>query len=139
MGRRSSFSLPFLPLPVLVLPLALGLLSTAARADGARFRRGDANADGRVDLSDPVFTLTRLFLGGGELPCAKAADANDDGRVDVSDALSVLSFLYQGGGALPAPGGACGADPTPDALTCLAYSACPVGREPGQTDFAAPA
>ncbi|MBI4602519.1 MAG: hypothetical protein HY721_11220, partial [Planctomycetes bacterium] len=27
----------------------------------ARFRRGDANADGQVDISDPIFTLLYLF------------------------------------------------------------------------------
>ena len=32
------------------------------------FRRGDANADGVVDLGDPVFTLIRLFSGGEESP-----------------------------------------------------------------------
>jgi len=28
-----------------------------------RFRRGDANASGKVDISDPIATLGFLFLG----------------------------------------------------------------------------
>ncbi len=55
--RRSVFAL--------VLVLGLG----AGAADD--FRRGDANADGAVDLSDAVRILLRLF-GGRSISCADA-------------------------------------------------------------------
>ncbi len=32
------------------------------------FARGDGNSDGRLDLSDAVFVLSYLFLGGPEPP-----------------------------------------------------------------------
>jgi hypothetical protein len=82
-----------------------------------RFRRGDSNLDGGVDLSDAVFTLTALFLGGAAPVCPDAADANDDGSLDISDAISTLGHLFLGGEAPPAPGPlACGFDPTEDVL-----------------------
>jgi hypothetical protein len=82
-----------------------------------RFRRGDANSDGNVDVSDAVFILQWLFSGGGPPSCPDAADGNDSGGIDLSDAVYILSSLFLGGCRLPWPGPeACRADPTPDAL-----------------------
>lgn len=83
------------------------------------FRRGDANLDGGVNISDPINTLAFLFSGGAPLECQDSADANDDGRLDISDAVTTLAFLFLGGTDLPAPGPTlCGADPSADALDC---------------------
>ena len=95
---------------------------------GIDFRRGDANGDGSLDISDAVFTLTWLFLGTAQPGCLDAADTNDDETIDLSDPISSLSFLFQGGTAPPAPGHTtCGPDLT-DALVpmqgCDAYSHC---------------
>ena len=62
-----------------------------------RFRRGDVNADGRIDISDPMSMLNVLFLGDDTSRCDKAADANDDGSVDVADAVYMLAHLFDGG------------------------------------------
>jgi len=91
----------------------------------ARFRRGDANADGAVDITDAIATLGVLFLGGGAVPCSDAADSNDDGALDISDPVSTLSNLFTGGAPIPAPGPvSCGADPTADALDCAPHTSC---------------
>lgn len=82
------------------------------------FLRGDANADGMVDLSDPVTILGSLFLGDGPLSCAAAADVNDSGAVDISDAVFALGFLFQGGQPVPAPYPRCGPDPSPPSVGC---------------------
>jgi hypothetical protein len=89
-----------------------------------RFQRGEANADGILDISDPVATLGNLFLGTGDLPCLDAADADDSGALDVTDAIYSLNFLFTGGPAPAAPFGACGADPSEDALKCDRYAPC---------------
>jgi hypothetical protein len=109
----------------------LAVIVGSAWADPAfgqsHFRRGDANGDGRTDLSDAVFTLGSLFLGvPRSLPCLDAADSNDDGTVNISDASYSLSFLFLGGPALPAPGLRCGADPTEDRIGCDSYPGCEV-------------
>ena len=87
------------------------------------FIRGDANADGHVDMNDPMRLLRALFLAGDPAPCRDAADANDDGRVDVSDVVHTLFFLYvdeTGRFEPPWPGPwQCGRDLSPDDLpTC---------------------
>jgi pimeloyl-ACP methyl ester carboxylesterase len=108
------------------LTTALTVLLWAApeswAADG--FRRGDSNADAQFDLSDPVYTLGFLFLGTRTPSCEDAADSNDDGALDLSDAVHSLGFLFLGGPAPPGPFSACGADPTQDALDCVAFPSC---------------
>ena len=88
------------------------------------FRRGDATADGGIDLSDGVSILNWLFLGGPQPPCQDAADTNDSGGIDLSDAVSILNFLFLGG-VEPAPPGPTdpGVDPTPDDLPPCVYDA----------------
>jgi hypothetical protein len=88
------------------------------------FRRGDSNADGRIDIADSVYTLRYLFAGGPECTCRDAADANDDGTVDVADAIRTLGHLFGGAGSLPEPHAGCGEDPTPDDLDCAAFVPC---------------
>ncbi|MBI4603484.1 MAG: hypothetical protein HY721_16150 [Planctomycetes bacterium] len=82
---------------------------------GPAFKRGDANASGRVDLSDAVFLLGFLFLGDSPPPCPDAADADDSGALDITDAIFDLGFLFLGNAPPPAPGpSTCGPDPTPE-------------------------
>ncbi len=88
------------------------------------FQRGDSDADGTAVLTDAVFTLNYLFIGGAEPSCQDAADTNDDGAVDIGDPISLLGYLFLGSAPPPAPGpGKCGVDPTADDLaTCSAPS-----------------
>ena len=69
-------------------------------------RRGDANNDGVVDVSDPMFLNTWLQTEAPEdaPPCMNQADANDDGRVDSLDTVYLLNWLYNGGPPPPSPG-----------------------------------
>ncbi len=91
----------------------------------ARFRRGDANDDRRVDLSDSVAVLNYLFLGSARPPCLEAANANDDLRLDLSDAVFILGFLFLGQDVPPAPGPRdCGPDATPPGLAPCDDEAC---------------
>lgn len=83
-----------------------------------RFIRGDANGDGNVDLSDPIYTLSYLFSGGKAPKCFDAADSNDDGVIDLSDPIYTLSHLFRGDPAPPAPYPDQGIDQTPDAFNC---------------------
>ncbi|MBN1443499.1 MAG: hypothetical protein JXA90_12385, partial [Planctomycetes bacterium] len=71
-------------------------------ASGTGSLRGDANSDGSQDISDAIYILSCLFLGGPCPTSACAADSNNDGSRDISDAVFLLSFLFLGGPA-PAP------------------------------------
>jgi murein DD-endopeptidase MepM/ murein hydrolase activator NlpD len=96
-----------------------------AQEKSAQFRRGDANADGEVDIADATSLLSCLFLGGRCPSCPDAADGNDDGDLDLSDAVRGLSWLFLGGESPPAPGPLdCGLDPTPDRLADCSYPGC---------------
>jgi hypothetical protein len=99
--------------------LLLSWLRPAPALAQASFLRGNSNGDPKVDISDAVFTLSFLFLGGPAPACSDAADANDDGRIDISDAVFTLAHLFVGGPAPPPPGlSQPGPDPTADALAC---------------------
>ena len=112
--------------PTSLLALAaITAVSAASAQDCETFRRGDGNADGALNIADPVATLNFLFSGGAGPPCEDAADANDTGVLDITDAVFTLNFLFLGG-APPLPPGPseCGRDPTLDRLACL-VSSCP--------------
>ena len=94
------------------------------RQTSVSFVRGDASADGKFDIADPITVLEFLFAGA-TIACASACDANDDGYIDIADPIVLLGHLFAKGDPLPSPFGGCGLDPTPDALGCAAYDLCP--------------
>ena len=99
--------------------------------DGTPFQRGDANDDGRLNISDPSFILTVLFRGTGTEPaCQDAADANDSGAIDLSDAVLLFNYLFRAGAAPADPVGVCGFDSTDSALTCESSQCAPMAPEP---------
>jgi hypothetical protein len=115
---------------MLLASIAIGLLGGGLVLDGrlraadGPFLRGDANADGAVDIADPIFIIGWLLKGGSLPPCLDAADVDDSGRLDIGDAIRLIDFLFRAGSPPPPPYPACGPDPTGDALTCLEHSAC---------------
>lgn len=111
---------------VLTLTYRLPGVATCVRT---LFHRGDPDATGVVDITDAIFVLQYLFVGGAVPPCLEAADIQDDGAVDIADAVAILLHLFAGN-APPAPPGppptACGVDPptSPVNLGCGAYPGC---------------
>jgi hypothetical protein len=96
----------------------------------AGFTRGDANGDGRVDISDPLSTFSDLFLGTSIIRCNAAADADANALLDLSDGVLLLNFLALGGQAPAAPFPECAGGST-GGLSCAeqpcAVPAAPVG------------
>ena len=117
MGARLASRLP-LVLSALLLAVWV-IVPTPASAGGSPFIRGDANADGDVNIADAIGLLNSLFVPNTPpLPCDDAADANDDGAKNIADAISILGFLFSAAGPLPEPTTS-GFDPTPtDPFTC---------------------
>jgi hypothetical protein len=92
-----------------------------------RFKRGDSNADGTLNITDGIYVLNYLFLGGPTPTCLEAANANDDAQINITDGIYILNFLFLGGPGPAAPGpDACGPDPatSPTNLTCVSYTKC---------------
>jgi hypothetical protein len=104
------------------LVVALYLLPVPAAA--VPFTRGDVNQGGRIDITDAIRILEKLFTGGQGVGCDDAADVDDDGSLTVSDPISLLGALFHGGPAPSAPFPSCGEDPTEDGLSCAAFEAC---------------
>jgi arabinan endo-1,5-alpha-L-arabinosidase len=93
--------------------------------DRRQFVRGDANADGKVDISDGIAVLGFLFQGAGSPPCESAADSNADSSLDVSDGVYLLSFLFTAGPPPKAPFPGCGQPAAAGSLGCSLFPWCP--------------
>ena len=89
-----------------------------------RFFRGDADASGRVNVTDAFRTLSYVFRSGRPLDCEKAADANDDGKLNINDAIHLLRYLFFQGPELAPPNRLCDTDPTRDSLDCDSFEVC---------------
>jgi hypothetical protein len=69
---------------------------------GSEFRRGDANSDGSLNISDVIFMLVHQF-GGTKTPiCLDSADVQDDEMLTIDDPLQLFLYLF-GLGLPPAP------------------------------------
>ncbi|NIP41459.1 MAG: hypothetical protein GWO41_06590 [candidate division Zixibacteria bacterium] len=65
---------------------------------------GDANNDELVNVSDAVWIINFVFVGGQPpQPVFACGDANADASVNVSDAVWIINFVFVGG----APPGSC--------------------------------
>jgi hypothetical protein len=83
------------------------------------FVRGDADADGEINITDGIFILNFLFLGGEDPSCMDAADADDSEDINITDGIYVLNFLFLGGPSPTDPWPDCGPDPDDGgALSC---------------------
>lgn len=100
--------------------------ATPSTGGPANFRRGDADQNGVLQITDAVQILGFLFLGlETRVPdCPDIADADDSGQIQLTDAIRILNFLFLGTGDV-APPLDCGQDPTDtDELTCTSYDGC---------------
>jgi hypothetical protein len=93
----------------------------AANCQGVQFIRGDANADGEINITDGIFVLNYLFLGGTTPPCTEAAEINDDGEINITDGIFVLNYLFLGGADIPPPASCTAAAPEDD---CASFAPC---------------
>jgi hypothetical protein len=79
--------------------------------------RGDGNADGDIDISDPINALLYLF-GGAEARCVLAMDIDADGEVNVTDTVRLLNHLFVDGPAPEPPYPGCGVAANREAIPC---------------------
>ena len=89
---------------------------------GPLYRRGDADADGSLNIGDAIAILTYLF-GPGSIPCLASSDVDDSGAVDISDAIGLLGYLFLGTLGPRPPFEECGFDDSTE-LGCDAFPPC---------------
>jgi hypothetical protein len=54
---------------------------------------GDANGDGIVDISNMIYLISYLLIGGPS-PDSMVGDANGDCVIDASDVVYLLNYLF---------------------------------------------
>ena len=115
----------------LALPLLL-LVAWGVPLRAKTFVRGDADSNGRIELTDGIRILEFLFLAGPPPTCLDAADGDDDGRLRITDAVRIFLWLFGDVAILADPGprqdfavyesSDCGVDTTNDRLDCEAQA-----------------
>jgi len=96
------------------------------------FLRGDCNQDGSNtgQVTDAIYLLTFLFLGGPAPDCLAACDFNGDGGVpgDPTDTIVYLNFNFLGRTPMPSPLLQCAVSEAPGdvALGCAVPAGCAV-------------
>ena len=88
------------------------------------WKRGDANNDEAVSISDVIYINNYLFNGGDAPGCMNQADVNDDGSVSLSDSIYLSNWLFNSGSPPPYPG--------PDNPYCLDDTTTP---NPGCSEY----
>jgi hypothetical protein len=58
---------------------------------------GDTNKDKTVNVSDAVFIINYVFVGGDPPNPLESGDANCDGDCNVSDAVWIINYVFVGG------------------------------------------
>jgi hypothetical protein len=58
---------------------------------------GDANSDETVNVSDAVYIINYVFVGGDPPDPPESGDANCDETCNVSDAVWLINFVFTGG------------------------------------------
>jgi len=95
-------------------------ISACTPPSGPQYVRGDANADGAVNVTDAVFSLGHLFPP--QFACQRAADASADDALNVSDVLYLLGHLFPL--TIPAPRFCGDVDSFNVSLPCDSFPPC---------------
>ena len=98
------------------------VLNPGAKDAPAAFIRGDANADGKIDVSDASTVLLVLFGGRPHASCQAAEDSDGNDKLDLSDAIYILEFLFSGGPTPPSPFPSC--EVVQRRLRCTSHGPC---------------
>ncbi|MBI4602480.1 MAG: hypothetical protein HY721_11025 [Planctomycetes bacterium] len=62
-----------------------------------RFEPGDCNEDYLTDISDAIFILSFLFLGGRQPDFFAPCDTDGNGQIQITDSVRLLNYLFLGG------------------------------------------
>jgi len=102
------------------------LTITFGSAPTPKFSRGDANGDGKINVTDGVIIAQNIFASKLVFfDCKDMLDANDDGQLNTVDPVFLLQYIFLKGATPAAPFKTCGVDPTNDTLDCKVANNCP--------------
>ncbi len=69
-----------------------------------QYSPGDADGNATINISDAVYLISYIFIGGSPPDPLLNGDADCTGIISISDAVYLISYIFAGGGA---PGAAC--------------------------------
>ena len=55
---------------------------------------GDADCSGSADISDLVFMVDYMFMGGPPMPCSENVDCDDDDLITISDLVCLVDWMF---------------------------------------------
>lgn len=81
-------------------PVNTASLPFTITLDEGQYMLGDVNLDGSVNVSDAVYIINYVFVGGQPpQPILEAGNVNCDPTVNVSDAVYIINYVFVGGSA----------------------------------------
>jgi len=80
-----------------ILTATICLLFFAGLLYAQTYPAGEVNGDGSVNVSDAVWLINYIFVGGDPPVDMNSADVNNDCKINVSDAVTIISYIFQGG------------------------------------------
>ncbi|MCC6964050.1 MAG: hypothetical protein IT585_12415 [candidate division Zixibacteria bacterium] len=89
--------------------------------DAISFLCGDADNNGSISVSDPVYLLNYIFSGGPEPVTMAQGDADDCGSINVTDVHYLVRYIFSTG-LPPCAGGTC---TLPTNQNAIILSGCP--------------
>ena len=76
------------------IPLAFGSANIEVVSGG---KCGDANDDGNVNVTDALWIINYIFVGGDPPVQFYLADVNVDDIVNITDAVYLINYIFRGG------------------------------------------
>ncbi len=64
---------------------------------GCGYLCGDANDDKIINVGDPVYIITYIFLGGPAPELICKADADGNTQINLADAVYLMNYIFKGG------------------------------------------
>jgi serine protease AprX len=74
-----------------------GIPDIVAAIEYSFYLTGDVTADGKINVSDVVYLINYLFIGGPTPDPLFLGDVNCDSQVNVSDVVYLIGYLFQAG------------------------------------------
>lgn len=81
-----------------LLTLLLILGTTISATAQVSNKKGDANGDGKVTITDAVSVVNNILGTASENFKESLADVNKDGKITISDAVGIVNIILKGSG-----------------------------------------
>jgi hypothetical protein len=111
--------------PATTQALIIKLTGTEVTGEGAAFKSGDANNDGKFNIADAVRIVMAVVPSiGPKLLCDASGDADANERLELLDAIYIIDWQFRHGAAPKAPFPGCAKRAGVDEAECPTSYVC---------------